>query len=213
MTPTMTTTAHVPQAAKGYVANLALDARLGADPDSVHPFYFWFRPEPVQMQLAANYATQRVLGLSHGYSLYEGGDNIRVTFQLQVHRTLIAADLAAQRGSTPQAATQLTATAAQRRALSDRIARGWAYLQALLVPPAVVGGLVGGAPPACLLVLPGLLALRARLLELTGQALAADEEGNCVQLTVDCTFEEAPLRRYTMQDVLARGLQRTWGLQ
>ena len=36
--------------------------------------------------------------------------------------------------------------------------------------------------------------------------------GNITEMRMKCSFEEAPLSRVTMQDVLDRGSNRTWGL-
>jgi hypothetical protein len=206
----------VPPSAKGYVHNLALDAGSAHATAQTHPFTFWYRPGPIKERLAAEYQTVRPLGHPAGYHVYEGGENTSLSLDLYVHRLLLARDLPATADAPPVAEGQAlrgrVVTASQLQALSARMLRGVRYLQALLVPPTLAAGLMGGAPPPCLLVLPGLLALRCRLISLEIAYTQQDLEGLPIELTATCAFEEAPLARYTMQDVLLRGSQRTWGL-
>lgn len=206
----------VPPSAKGYVHNLALDADSAQATGQEHPFVFWYRPGPIKERLEAEYATVRPLGHPAGYHVYEGGKNNNLSLDLYVHRLLLARDMPATADApTVEAGQSLrgrVVTASQLQALSARMLRGVRYLQALLVPPTLAAGLMGGAPPPCLLVLPGLLSLRCRLISLEIAYTIQDLEGLPIELTATCAFEEAPLSRYTMQDVLLRGSQRTWGL-
>lgn len=199
---------------KGYVSNLSIPANGGQALGVEHPFVFWFRPRTVRARLAAAYEMMQPMGMSHGYHVFKGGENVSLPLTLYVHRLMLARDhLPAPTPATGEGTPHgrvVSATALQQ--LSDRIMRGVRYLQALLVPPALEAGIVGGAPPACLLVLPHLLALRCRMTEMDLEITDQDPDGRPIEMTAQCTFQEAPLQRITMQDVLLQGMQRTWGI-
>jgi hypothetical protein len=201
--------------AKGWVKNLAIDEEMAEDFGMAHPFQFWFRPAVIRERIAVSYSKQQVLGMSHAYQLYEGTSNTPVSFDLWVNRLVMMKEhmLNTDRGTGQSGDTDTQEDRDHLLVeLSQQIERGKKYLQALSVPPEQASGVIGGAPPACLLVIPGILSLRMRLINLDFTHSDVDVRGNIVELGAKVTFEEAPDSRYTMQDVLESGSHRTWGL-
>jgi len=198
---------------KGWVMNLELDDGYATDLGVPHPFQFWFRPEPVREAISVNYNKMSVLGMSHEYQAYANTTSIPIEFELYVNRLMLLKDGVVGDNKPPQQGeTTQDATGERLAALSRDIENGRRYLEALTVPPQMPIGVVGGAPPVCLLVLPGILELRVRLTGLQITFSEVDLIGNITEMRARCTFEEAPLGRFTMQDVLERGTFRTWGL-
>lgn len=199
---------------KGWVQNLALDAELASDLDIPHPFRFWFRPEPIRENYSVNYNKMSPMGMSHGYHNYENTSNVPVEFELYVNRLMLRKEGLTRPVSNPEQSGQnsINQKSERSKAMSKEIEDGRRYLTALTVPPETPAGVIGGAPPACLVVIPGILSLRMRLINLSITFKEVDIRGNITAMSMKCSFEEAPLSRVTMQDVLTRGSQRSWGL-
>jgi len=198
---------------KGYVQNLALDQAGAMDFTVVHPFQFWFRPEPIKKQISVNYDKMAPIGMSHSYHVYSSTDNISVTFELFVNRLMLLKEGAVsstreQRQKAESRTGNAEGSVDQLAALTEQMEAGLRYLEALSVPPDIGYGIVGGSPPPCILCFPGILTFRARLMSLETDFTECDIYGSISEIRAKCTFEEAPLRRYTMQDVLARGSNR-----
>lgn len=200
---------------KGQIMNLALDDNLASQLGVDHPFDFWFKPEPIRETLGVSYNRMQPLGMSHGYHTYQGTNNTQVEFDLYVNRLMmlkegmVGIEEEQRQINTPQTPE---ATVQRLNALTSKILAGRKYLQALTVPPQMSVGVIGGAPPPAMLVLPGILTLRVRVMNVAFTYTETDYIGNITEMRVKLTFQEAPVSRYTMQDVLERGPYRTWGL-
>lgn len=201
--------------AKGWVKNLAMDEEMAEDFGLSHPFQFWFRPEPIRERLNVSYSKMGVLGMSHQYHVYQNTDNTSISFDLWVNRLVMLKEgmIDTERGvqQSGDVATQEDRDNLFFE-LSRQIEQGRKYLQALTVPPEQPSGIIGAAPTACLLVLPGILILRMRLMSLEFTHVDVDVRGNIIEMRARVTFEEAPVERFTMQDVLESGSYRAWGL-
>ena len=195
--------------------NLGIDEAYAEDYQLIHPFTFWFRPEPVREAISVAYNKMRVMGQSHQYHNYEGTDNVPITFELYVNRLMLlkAGAISTERSVRSSTRTgTIEGTLEDLQRLSWMIEEGKRYLQALCYSPEGSAGIIGNSPPPCLLVMPGILELRCRLMGADFNHTECDTKGNITEMRVRCTFEEAPLGRITMQDVLERGSFRTWGL-
>lgn len=200
---------------KGQIMNLAMDDGLASQLGVDHPFNFWFKPEPVRETIGVNYNKMHPLGMSHGYHTYQGTGNTQIEFELYVNRLMMLKEgMVGSDGEPGQTRTSDTEEATVKRlnGLTSKILSGRKYLQALTVPPQMPVGVIGGSPPPAILVLPGILTLRVRVLNVVFSYTESDYLGNISEMRVKLTFEEAPVSRITMQDVLERGPYRTWGL-
>jgi hypothetical protein len=199
------------------VLNLGLDASYAEELRIQHPFRFWFRPEPIKKQISVNYDKLKAMGMSHGYHSYTGTDNIPVTFDLYVNRLMLLKEGASfstreERSKAETRKGYSEGGSAQLWSISENIQQGQRYLEALTVPPDIGYGIIGGSPSPCILCIPGILMFRARLVSLETEYTESDIYGEPTELKAKCTFEEAPLQRYTAQDVLSKGSWRNWGL-
>lgn len=202
--------------AKGFVQNMEIDDSYASDLGlNIHPFRFWFRPSPIRQSVKVNYESMSVIGMSHEYKTYRNTSNFLFPFELYVNRMMMIKDGAipttqkereGQRTGNPEGGSD------QLYALSQQIEAGRRYLEALSVPPATSYGVSGSSPPVCLLVIPGVVTMRARLIDLDINFTEFDISMNISELRAKVTFEEAPMSRFTMQDVLERGSNRTWGI-
>lgn len=187
---------------RGWIRNLATEEDLN----------FWFRPDQVRESIRANYGELSVLGMSHSYQTYENTTNVSITFDLYVNRLMLV-----KRGASQVDAQNRTregnpeAGLTDLRGYSDLMEQDRRYLQALLYSPATELGAIGASPPACILALPGVCTIRARLQTLDITHNDVDLEGNTKEYRARVTFDEAPMSRITMEDVRENGLFRVWG--
>jgi hypothetical protein len=72
-------------------------------------------------------------------------------------------------------------------------------------------GVLGTEPPACLLVIPGIVTQRVRLTNVDFTYTRSNIEGDLLEWKAAVTFREAPMGRITMEDVMANGSFRSWG--
>jgi hypothetical protein len=199
---------------KGYVENLLLG---GAD-NAIMPFMF--RPNAINEEVTPQYARTRSLGMSFEYMPYEGTSNPGWSFDVYQHRVMVlrevgpSGDVAgyfrASQGAAVHTAAGASqqlgrATASQLGQISAGMEQSRRFLQALLYPPRLGEG-QAEAPPACLLVIPGIVSARCRLTEWRAQYTQCDTSGALIEWTASVRFEGAPLEQITMDDVLGRGL-------
>jgi hypothetical protein len=206
--------ATIAKGVKGYVENLALG---GAD-NAIMPFMF--RPNNISEEVTPQYARTRSLGMSFEYMPYEGTGNPGWSFEVYQHRVMILREIGpsgdvagyfrASQGagvSTAAGASQQLgrASVTQLSQISAGMEQSKRFLQALLYPPRI-GDSQAEAPPACLLVIPGIVSARARLTEWKVQYTQVDTGGALIEWNASVRFEGAPLEQITMDVVLARGL-------
>jgi hypothetical protein len=91
------------------------------------------------------------------------------------------------------------------------IQNGRTFLHALHYPAEGPSGVIGSRTPVVILCLPGVCTLRGQV---TGVDLTISDvfiDGSPKELTAAITFEELPMGRVTMEDVLSTGMVRTYG--
>lgn len=199
---------------RGWIKNLAIGEDYARSNGLEHPMLFFFRPEPIRESIKVNYEKFAVLGMSHQYHGYSNTDNLSFPIELYFNRLMlvkrgaVATDKRNRgegRGNTADGGNE------KLGAISEKFEASRRYLEALTVPPVTPIGIVGNSPPPCLLVIPGIIEIRARLISLDVGFNRVDVHNKISEMRVRCVFEEAPLGRITMQDVLERGTFRTWG--
>lgn len=177
---------------KGYIHNPLLEGNEWNIDDTLA---FVFRPAEVDIGIAVNDEEMTVVGQSHSYESYTNTRNVTVNFELYYHALMMGKE------SNGKSVVEM----------QMEIERHRAFLQALEYPGYTEEGVVGTVQPACLLCLPGLVTMRAKLKRIDEQHRDCDEEGGIIEVRVPVTFHEAPLGRITMEDVLLNGPFRTWG--
>lgn len=188
---------------RGWLRNLATQ----------EDFSFWFRPQPVKQALRAHYDSMAVVGMSHEYQTYSHTGSDGFSFEVYVNRLLLvkAGAQAADAQNRQRGAGNLEGGQSDLQAYSAMMEDGRRFLQALLYAPAGVTGVIGGSPPPCILVLPGVCTMRCRLQSLDFEFTDVDVEGFLKEFTASVSFQEAPMGRITMEDVRANGSFRVWG--
>lgn len=188
-------------AARGYVKNLLLEEN--GNPDFPDMITFPFRPTVVNIQASVNDESMDVLGMSHSYESYTNTTNPEVTFELYYNALMMIKESSAE-GIKEGGKSILNQ-------MSEEIEKQRRWLQSLLYPGFVPSGVIGSQQPPCILCLPGIVTIRAKLKSLGEIHERVDIEGNIVELRLPVTFREAPMARITMEDVLMNGMFRTWG--
>jgi hypothetical protein len=186
-------------------------------PEDSQNLTFFFKPEPIREQLQANYDKMSVIGMSHQYQSYSFTNNMAIQFDLYMNSLMMTKE--GFKGGTNRSINRNTTGENNEVETSQQTVTGasaeieWSrrYLEALLVPPVNFTGLIGSSPPAVILSLPGIVTIRCRLMQLSVEFVSMDIHNNIKELKMKVKFEEAPLNRITMQDVLENGSFRTWG--
>ncbi len=189
-------------AARGYVKNLLLEET--GNPDFPDLITFPFRPTVVNVSTTVNDDSMDVMGMSHSYESYTNTSNAEVSFELYYNALMMIKEMSIE-GYGEGGKSILNQ-------MSGDIEGQRRWLQSLLYPAAVSPGVVGSQQPPCILCLPGIVTIRAKLKSLGEVHERVDIEGNITELRLPVTFREAPMARVTMEDVLMNGMFRTWGL-
>lgn len=188
-------------AARGYVKNLLLEET--GNPDYPDMITFPFRPTVVNIDTSVNDETMEVIGMSNEYESYTNTSNPTVTFELYYNALMMIKETTSE-GFKEGGKSLLNQ-------MSEEIEKQRRWLQSLLYPGYTAAGVIGGQQPPCILCLPGIVTIRAKLKTLGEVIERCDISGNIVELRLPVTFREAPMARITMEDVLMNGLFRTWG--
>lgn len=204
---------------KGYIQNLILEG----DPDYRDPsgrqqdiFAFWFRPNPISETITPNYEDVAPMGMSHDYQTFVSTSSTVWTFEIYMNALMMLGatsqeqNIANRNYGDGQAYKEGKKTDLKK--MSEEIEAGRRFLQALSVPAENIDGTIYQSPPPCLLVIPGIVSQRVRLRSLLFTYTNCDIDGNIKELRASVEFREAPLGRFTMQDVLDNGATRIWGL-
>lgn len=200
-------------AARGYVKNLLLDD----DNESVFPSTteFWFRPSQARESVRASREQMSVIGMSHQYKPYSYTENMTISFQLYCNALMIAKEIGKERALQNDEQGNRIAMAEGGRSdtqiISMMLEDQRRFLEALNYPGWTPAGTIGSELPKCILCLPGVVTMRCELNSL--DILFKDEfvEGGIKEIVYDTVWEEKPMSRISMQDVLALGSFRTWG--
>ncbi len=189
---------------RGYVRNLLLDE----DKESLYAptLTFFFRPGDIRAALGASYGAMTVQGMSHQYKTYEYTDNQQFTFSVYYNALMMLKE----RGHEDP----LFGTATARNTIeimAEDIEWARRFMEALLYPGLTPTGTVGSETPNAILCIPGIVAMRCRLMGLGIDFLNNTALGAITELRLRTTWEEAPLSRVTMQDQLERGSFRAHG--
>lgn len=188
-------------AARGYVKNLLLEEN--GNPDFPDMITFPFRPTVVNVNASVNDESMDVLGMSHSYESYTNTTNAEVGFELYYNALMMIKETTAE-GFKEGGKSILNQ-------MSGEIEKQRRWLQSLLYPGFTPAGVIGSQQPPCILCLPGIVTIRAKLKSLGEVHERVDIDGNIVELRLPVSFREAPMARITMEDVLMNGMFRTWG--
>jgi hypothetical protein len=83
------------------------------------------------------------------------------------------------------------------------------FFRALLTPPTLETGLVSSEPATSILLIPGIMNLRVRLVGFNWTVHQRDPEGRAMRQTFDLQFVEAQSRRWDASEIMERGYFRT----
>lgn len=200
------------EGARGWIRNLDISPNSEFD-DTLR---LWFRPTTIQEALSVNYSDQGVIGMSAPYQNYEYTEGAIFTFDVFVNALMIIKEISADRNRTDRdySSGEFFAEGGVHdlKTTAYMMEQDRRFLQALTVPRAGLENTTGGvAPPACILCVPNVCCLRVRVQSVNFQHNLFDVEGRITQWTASVEFKEAPLGRFTMEDVLENGANRTWG--
>jgi hypothetical protein len=196
---------------RGFLRNLDMGGKAigGVAPD----FAFWFRPTPIRESIKASYDKMKVMGMSHQYPVYQCTENLTISFDLYVNALMLARSYGQEReakSNKPGYAYKEGGRNDKNRAV-EAIEMGRRFLHALAYPAEGPAGVIGARTPVVILCLPGVATLRGQV---TGVECSISDvfiDGAVKELTASVSFEELPIARVTMQDVLAGGFTRTYG--
>jgi len=187
---------------RGYVKNLFLEEN--GNPDYPDMITFPFRPPQINVDTSVNDETMDVMGMSHAYESYKNTTNATISFELYYNALMMIKEMSKPKESEGQKS--------QLNMMSEEIEKQRRFLQSLLYPGYSQSGVITAQQPPCILCLPGIVTVRAKLKSLGEIHEQSDIDGNIVALRLPVTFREAPMGRITMEDVLMNGMFRTWGL-
>lgn len=215
---------------KGFVRNLVT---YGAE-DSTLPYEatFAFRPHTITERVEARYTRQAPLGNSSDFTTYSSTGSMVWRFEVFQNAMMMLREMGAQRNQSdavdvaarnagrgffnqeartpPQARGVKEGSANDMRVISDMMQADRRFLMAFNYPAKWGSSSLAEAPPAALVVIPGAFTARCRMTEWNAIYEQFDIAGNLRQWRVQVTFEEAPLGRITMEDVLDVGTFREW---
>jgi hypothetical protein len=196
----------VAEGVKGWIRNLALYASNDTNFDDT--LRLWFRPESVRETIQVMYQNQGVVGMSHQYQTYAHTESARFPLRIYENALMMLKEVKAggDLRNTPEGARD------EMEFYSEVMENDRRFIEALTVPPLGVTGVVGNEPSPCILCIPGIVTIRARVQSVEFDFTRSDINGRLREWSANVTFQEAPLGRLTMQDVLANGMFRTWGL-
>jgi len=199
---------------KGYVRNLLLfDDENTIAPDTMP---FWFRPARVSEQITPQYDSAAPIGMSHNYKTYNSTGSAMYRFEIYWNALMMLKEIGQsrnQQASEGAISGQVTreGSASDLAMVSRVIEEDRRWLEALAYPSQTNAGLIGSSPPACILVIPGIVTMRCLLTSLSFEFEDSDVRGLIKQLRATTVWEEAPEGRITMEDQLTGGSFRTWG--
>lgn len=198
--PTMTSvvTHRPPMAARGFVKNLLLEET--GNPDYPDMITFPFRPTSFNVDTSVNDDTIDVMGMSHSYESYVNTVNATVSFEIYYNALMMIKDR-----------TFKNPGKSLIKQMSEEIEQQRRYLQALMYPGYTSPGVIEAQQPPCILCLPGVVTIRAKLKSMGEVHQTSGPTGDPIELRLNVTFKEAPMARVTMEDVLMNGMFRTWG--
>lgn len=191
---------------KGWIRNMTLFERDQDDQEDT--LKLWFRPESVREVINVRYQDQGVIGMSHQYQTYAYTESVQFPLRIYENALMMLKEYKSSGDlrNTPEGG------ASEMTAYSNMMEQHRRFLEALTVPPLGVTGVVGAEPPACIVSIPGIMTVRARVQSVNFTFSRCDINGRLREWSADVMFQEAPLGRVTMEDVLANGMSRTWGL-
>lgn len=146
-------------------------------------FVMQFNPTQFEEALSVNYGRPQVLGLSHQTLQYLNTGNLQVPMEF----FFLSQDPAAHEGG---------------KQVKN-------FLYSLCYPPGGADSVVAGQPPRALVVWPGVLSLTTKLTQLRIRNQRFNRQGEVVQFTASCTFEEMRDVRWTSNDARQFGVRRT----
>jgi len=83
------------------------------------------------------------------------------------------------------------------------------FFRALLTPPALETGLVSSEPATSILLIPGIMHLRVRLVGFNWTVHQRDPAGRAMRQTFQLQFVESQSRRWDATEIMERGYNRT----
>lgn len=135
-----------------------------------------FNPNELNRAIAVKYQNREILGLSHEPHEYLGTANQVITFSLFYN---------------VETRVQLT-----------QAKEAMQFLEALAYGPAGADGITTAAPSRVLIVWPNTLSIVARLTAVAFKHERFNRQGDTIQFSAACTFEESRVKRLTAQDVI-----------
>lgn len=195
----------VAEGVKGWIRNEVL--YTGDNEGYLDTMLLQFRPESVREAINVRYQDQGVIGMSHQYQTYAHTESVQ--FPLRVYENALMMLKEVKAGGSLRGTPE--GSADEMQYYSDVLEEDRRFLEALTVPPLGVNGVIGAEPPACVVCIPGIMTIRARVQSVNFLFSQCDVNGRLREWSADVVFREAPLGRITMQDVLANGMVRTWG--
>ena len=142
-----------------------------------------FNPTQFQERLSVNYGRPTVLGQSHQELQYLGTTNLVVPMTF----FFLSRDVKTHEGGADVKK----------------------FFYSLCYPTHDADSIVNGAPPRVLLVWPGVLSLTTKITQLSINNQRFNSDGEIVQFTAQCQFEEMRDVRWTSQDARLHGVRRT----
>lgn len=200
-------------AMRGSVRNLLIDD--GEKNKFPHTSEFFFRPNQVRESIRSARESMTVIGMSHQYKTYSYTENMVITFQVYANVLMLAKEVGRERNIKNDEQGNRVALAEDGRSdtqiYSMMLEDQRRFLEALNYPGWTPAGTIGSDLPSCILCLPGIVTMRCNLISLG--ILFKDEfvDGGIKEIVYDTSWEEKPMGRVSMQDVLEKGSFRTWG--
>jgi len=164
---------------------VALDGNMGQ-------ISFLIEPAEYSGNIGAQYDEEGAVGQSFAHMAFKNTANERIPITLYYSRLLIS-----EKYSWSVAASDAVMNFHKN------------FFRALLTPPTLETGLVSSEPATSILLIPGIMNLRVRLVGFNWTVHQRDPEGRAMRQTFDLQFVEAQSRRWDASEIMERGYFRT----
>jgi len=161
--------------------------------DTGKGLFLQYEPETLTGNVAATYNSDPALGGTHENLMFSHTGNENFSIGMRWNRIMLTAIT----GKSTDEASKIIDDAR-------------AFIRALLNPAKLVIEVVGGEPPLVNITCPGVFDVYARLTTIDWEVPRRDPAtGQIMELSMGCTFREDPQYRYTYDDIIDIGYERS----
>ena len=157
---------------------------------------FLIEPPEYSGQVGAQYDEEGAVGQSFAHMSFKFTSNERIPITLYYSRILLMEKYGATMGWDTDKVTEV-------------INHHWSYFRAMHTPPKLETGLVSAEPATAILLVPGVMHLKVRLVGLNWVVHQRDPQGRVMRLTLNLQFVESQSRRWDASEIIERGYNRT----